>query len=117
MMTMACTNTLIQTMVPDQLRGRVMATHVWMFLGMTPFGSFLAGGIAAQAGAPTTMFMGALLCLAGATLFASRLPGLKFSAEVHPGLSWILILPCDPGSNSSGFLNWQLYLQQKMDFV
>jgi MFS family permease len=77
MMTMACTNTLIQTMVPDSLRGRVMATHVWMFLGMTPFGSFLAGAIAAHAGAPATMLMGALLCLAGAGLYASRLRELQ----------------------------------------
>jgi len=81
MITMACTNTLIQTVVPDHLRGRVMATHVWMFLGMTPFGSFLAGAIAAHAGAPTTMFVGALLCMAGAGLFAFRLRGLQFSAR------------------------------------
>lgn len=79
MMTMACTNTLIQTMVPDHLRGRVMATHVWMFLGMTPFGSFLAGAIAEHAGAPATMLMGALLCLAGAGLYASRLRKLQLS--------------------------------------
>jgi MFS family permease len=85
MMTMTCTNTLIQTMVPDHLRGRVMATHVWMFLGMTPFGSFLAGAIATHAGAPATMFVGALLCLAGAGLFASRLRGLQFSARSSTG--------------------------------
>jgi MFS family permease len=82
MMTMACTNTLIQTMVPDHLRGRVMATHVWMFLGMTPFGSLLAGAVAAHAGAPTTMFLGALICLAGAGFFASRLKGLGLAAQV-----------------------------------
>jgi MFS family permease len=82
MVTMACTNTLIQTMVQDHLRGRVMATHVWMFLGMTPFGSFLAGAVAAHAGAPATMFMGALLCLAGAGLFASRLHGLQLTAHI-----------------------------------
>jgi MFS family permease len=81
MMTMACINTLIQTVVPDHLRGRVMATHVWMFLGMTPFGSFLAGAIATHAGAPATMFVGALLCMAGAGLFAFRLRGLQFSAR------------------------------------
>ncbi len=81
MITMACTNTLIQTVVPDHLRGRVMATHVWMFLGMTPFGSFLAGAIATHAGAPATMFVGALLCMAGAGLFAFRLRGLQFSAR------------------------------------
>ena len=40
---MASTNTLIQTMVPDHLRGRVMAVHVMTFMGMGPFGSFMAG--------------------------------------------------------------------------
>jgi MFS family permease len=80
MVTTASTNTLIQTMVPDHLRGRVMATHVWMLLGMTPFGSFLAGAIAAHLGAPTTMFMGALICLAGAGVFAARLKNLRFAS-------------------------------------
>jgi MFS family permease len=81
MVQMAATNTLIQTMVPDRLRGRVMSTHVWMFLGMTPFGSFVAGSIATHAGAPVTLFMGASLCLAGAALFASRLSQLRQSAQ------------------------------------
>ena len=82
MMAMACTNTLIQTIVPDHLRGRVMATHVWMFLGMTPFGAFLAGAVAAHAGAPTTMLMGAILCLAGAGLFASRMRGSQLAGPI-----------------------------------
>ena len=80
MMTTTCINTLIQTMVPDRLRGRVMATHVWMLLGMTPFGSLLAGTIAAHVGAPATMLGGALFCLAGAGLYASRLGGLNLAA-------------------------------------
>ena len=41
MVQMAATNTLIQIMVPDHLRGRVMAVHIMMFMGMAPFGSFL----------------------------------------------------------------------------
>jgi MFS family permease len=81
MVQMTCTNTLIQVMVPDQLRGRVLATHVWMFMGMSPFGSFLAGSIAAHLGAPTTILMGAILCLGGAGVFASRLPGLRLASD------------------------------------
>jgi MFS family permease len=81
MVQMASTNTLIQIMVPDDLRGRVMSTHIWMFLGMAPFGSFLAGAIAAHVGAPATILMGAFLCLAGSALFASRLPHLHLTSR------------------------------------
>lgn len=81
MVQMACTNTLIQMMVPDHLRGRVMSTHVWMFMGMAPFGSFLAGSIAAHIGAPATILMGAILCLGGAGIYASRLQGLQLAAS------------------------------------
>jgi len=86
MVQMTCTNTLIQVMVPDQLRGRVLATHVWMFMGMSPFGSFLAGSIAAHLGAPTTILMGAILTLGGAGVFAFRLPGLRLASDL-PALS------------------------------
>ena len=80
MVQMASSNTLVQIMVPDDLRGRVMATHVWMFMGMAPFGSFLAGSIAAHIGAPNTILTGGLLCLAGAGLFASRLRRLRLAS-------------------------------------
>jgi len=76
MVLMACANTLIQLMVPDSLRGRVMATHVWVFMGMGPFGSLLAGSIAAHLGVSATILMGGLFCLAGAGVFAYRLPSL-----------------------------------------
>lgn len=76
MVLMACANTLIQLMVPDSLRGRVMATHVWVFMGMAPFGSLLAGSIAAHLGVAATILLGGLFCLAGAGVFAYRLPSL-----------------------------------------
>jgi MFS family permease len=81
MVMMACTSTLVQVMVPDHLRGRVMSTHVWMFMGMLPFGSFMAGSIAAHVGAPTAILMGAVLCLGGAGVFALRLSRFQFTSQ------------------------------------
>lgn len=79
MVHMASTNTLIQTMVPDRLRGRVMALHVMMFMGMAPFGSFCAGAVAGTVGAPITVASGAILCLLGAGTFLSRLNRLRLA--------------------------------------
>ncbi len=79
MVQMASTNTLIQTMVPDRLRGRVMAVHVMMFMGMAPFGSLIAGAVAEKVGAPLAISMGATLCVMGAVLFMTRLGGLTFA--------------------------------------
>ena len=74
MVQMAASSTLIQTIVPDHLRGRVMAVHVMMFMGMAPFGSFLAGAIAAKVGAPVTIAAGASICILGCAIFLVRLP-------------------------------------------
>jgi MFS family permease len=77
MVQMAACNTLIQSMVPDQLRGRVMAVYSMMFMGMAPFGAFFAGAIAEHLGAPTTVAIGGVACIAGSAVFASRLPGWR----------------------------------------
>jgi MFS family permease len=74
---MACTNTLIQTMVPDHLRGRVMALYSVMFMGMAPFGAFLAGALAERIGAPATVAIGALSCVGAAVLYELRLPAFR----------------------------------------
>jgi MFS family permease len=78
---MACTNTLIQTMVPDHLRGRVMALYSVMFMGMAPFGSFLAGALAEKIGAPATVAIGALSCVGAAVVFEVRLPAFRRQAR------------------------------------
>ena len=62
MVQMASSNTLIQAMVPDELRGRVMAFYTFMFLGMAPFGAFQAGWVAHQAGAPVAAAVGGAVC-------------------------------------------------------
>ena len=79
MVQMASSNTLIQSMVPDRLRGRVMALYSMMFLGMAPFGALLSGILANLMGAPSTVALGGAVCIAGAVVFRSHLP--KISAE------------------------------------
>jgi MFS family permease len=80
MVQMAASNTLIQTTVPDRLRGRVMAVHVMTFMGMMPFGSIIAGSVAEKLGAPHTLALGGLACVAGAVLFWTKLPSLQLVA-------------------------------------
>jgi MFS family permease len=81
MMQFAATNTLIQVMVPDRLRGRVMSLYSMMFLGMTPLGSLLAGTIAARIGAPLTVAMGGVASLTGGALFARKWPSMRAPAR------------------------------------
>lgn len=64
MVEMAATNTLIQMMVPDAFRGRVMSIYAMMFLGMAPLGGLLAGLLAHRLGAPVTVALGGAGCLA-----------------------------------------------------
>ncbi len=81
MLQMASSNTLIQHMVPDELRGRVMSVYTMMFMGMAPFGALLAGAVAGRIGAPLTVALGGLASLAGAALFASSWPALRVEAR------------------------------------
>ncbi len=81
MVQMASTNTLIQAMVPDRLRGRVMAVYSMMFMGMAPFGAFFAGSLAQKWGAPLSVALGGLGCLLGSAAYLLRLPGLHAEAR------------------------------------
>ncbi len=58
MLQMACSNTLIQVMVPDALRGRIMAVYSMMFMGMAPIGALFGGALADRLGAPITVAIG-----------------------------------------------------------
>src|SRR5262249_17200530 len=80
MLQMACSNTLIQTMVPDQLRGRVMALYSMMFMGMAPFGAFFGGALADRLGAPITVALGGMASLVGAVVFGMHLPRMRMEA-------------------------------------
>ena len=81
MLEMASSNTLIQAMVPDALRGRVMAVYSMMFMGMAPLGSLLAGLLAGRIGAPATIAGGGAVCIAGGAVFGSRIPSLRAEAR------------------------------------
>ncbi|MCU1383269.1 MAG: permease of the major facilitator superfamily [Acidobacteria bacterium] len=81
MVEMAVSNTLLQAMVPDALRGRVMALYSMMFMGMAPFGALFAGWVAERYGAPMTVALGGVVCLAGGGVFSLRLPKIRNEAR------------------------------------
>ena len=79
---MAASNTILQTIVQDDKRGRVMSFYSMAFLGMAPFGSLLAGALANRLGAPRTVMISGSICIAGAGWFASQLGAIR--DLVHP---------------------------------
>jgi MFS family permease len=81
MMEFTATNTLIQAMVPDQLRGRVMSMYAMMFLGMTPIGSLIAGAVADHIGAPVTVAIGGLASCLGGIAFLRKWPAMRGPAR------------------------------------
>jgi MFS family permease len=80
MLQLSGSNTLLQTMVDDRLRGRVMSFFSLSLMGMSPFGNLLAGVVANRIGAPWTLAIGGSICVVGATVFGLRLPTLKRAA-------------------------------------
>jgi MFS family permease len=78
---MSSSNTLIQTMVPDALRGRVMSVYSMMFMGMAPFGALLAGAMANRLGAPITVAIGGATCILGSLVFGVKWAGLRGEAR------------------------------------
>jgi len=81
MIQMASSNTLIQSMVPDRLRGRVMSVYAMTFMGMAPLGALLAGSLAHNLGAPMTVGLGGVVAIVGAGLFGLKLPVLRPAAR------------------------------------
>ncbi|MEQ1855512.1 MAG: MFS transporter [Longimicrobiales bacterium] len=76
MLATASVNTVIQTLVSDDMRGRVMSLYAMAFIGVTPVGSLVGGAIATRLGAPITVAVGGLGCVALAALFSPRLSHL-----------------------------------------
>jgi MFS family permease len=81
MVQMASSNTLIQSMVPDRLRGRVMSVYSMMFMGMAPMGALGAGVVAEHLGAPAGVAVGGVLCIIGSVIFGIHLPALRVEAR------------------------------------
>jgi len=77
MQQMASSNTILQTIVENKKRGRVMSFYSISFQGIAPFGSLIAGAAASRIGAPYTLMIGGAICIVGAALFALQLPAIR----------------------------------------
>jgi MFS family permease len=77
MVQLASSNTIIQTIVREEMRGRVMAFYAMAFIGTAPFGSLLAGGLAERLGAPHTILLGGCACVLAGVVFRRQLPRLR----------------------------------------
>ena len=103
----AASNTILQTIVHEDKRGRVMSFFSMAFMGMTPFGSLLAGSLASKIGAPKTLILGGAICILGAGWFARRLATIReivrpiyreqgIIPEVAPGVESAAVLRSPP---------------------
>jgi len=78
-MSMASTNTVLQTIVEEDKRGRVMSLYTMALVGMSPFGSLMLGGLASKIGAPNTIAIGGFVCILGSLFFLLKLPLIRES--------------------------------------
>jgi len=81
----ASSNTLLQTIVEDSKRGRVLSFFLMAYFGTTPFGSLVAGAVSERIGAPYTLVACGALCLVGVAWFATQLP--KLDEDMAPALA------------------------------
>ena len=91
MVQMAGSNTILQTIVDDDKRGRVMSLFVMAFIGTAPFGSLLAGSVSHEIGVPHTLLISGISCIAGAFWFYRQLPEIRNA--VRPIYRRLGILP------------------------
>jgi MFS family permease len=91
MQQMAASNTILQTIVDEDKRGRVMSYYTMSFVGMAPFGSLLAGSVANRIQAPATLLMSGAMCVAGAAWYFAHLSSIR--AAVRPIYRQLGILP------------------------
>lgn len=84
-------NTILQTLVDEKMRGRVMSYYTMAFVGMAPFGSLLAGAMAHAIGAPRTVIISGIACILGGLWFWTRLPGIR--KEMRPIYERLGIMP------------------------
>ncbi len=91
MLQIASCNTVLQSIVEEDKRGRIMSLFTIAFLGMTPIGSLLAGGMARGFGAPLALTLGGVCCVIGAVWFAFQLPKLRATVRAAYVRSGLLI--------------------------
>ena len=91
MIQIAASNTILQTIVDDDKRGRVMSFYTMAFMGSAPFGSLFAGSMTSIIGAPNTILVGGITCIIGAAIFAYKLPMIK--SKIRPIYVKLGILP------------------------
>ena len=77
MVQMTSSNTILQTIVEEDKRGRIMSFYTMAFMGMVPFGSLFAGSVAHTIGAPATVAIGGIACIVGSIAFARKLPSIR----------------------------------------
>jgi len=99
MTAMAGSNTILQTIVEEDKRGRVLSLYTMAFMGMAPLGSVLAGSLAGAFGTPWTVALSGFFCIAGALTFALQLPALR--ASVQPIYMRAGIIPDVPSAIQS----------------
>ncbi|HGE72292.1 TPA: MFS transporter [Candidatus Poribacteria bacterium] len=83
MVQMASCNTVLQTIIDDDKRGRVMSFYTMAFMGPAPFGSLLGGWAASHIGAPNTLIIGGIISILGAVIFATKSPSLRRMLELN----------------------------------
>ena len=88
---LTASNTLLQTLTTEKMRGRVMSYYTMAFVGMAPFGSLLAGAVAHLLGAQRTVIFSGVACLLGALWFWSKLGGIQ--AQMQPLFEEMGIMP------------------------
>jgi MFS family permease len=91
MQSAAVSNTIVQSLVPEDKRARVMSYYTMAFFGAAPFGSLLAGALAHRIGAPDTLILTGAFCLLGSLWFTLELP--KIRAVMRPIYREMGLLP------------------------
>lgn len=82
MVQLAACNTILQTIVDDEKRGRIMSLYTTAFIGLVPFGSLFLGSVAGRIGPQAALMMGGMVCVMGAVFFALKLPLIR--AAIRP---------------------------------
>jgi MFS family permease len=101
MVSLAATNTILQTIVPEGLRGRVMAFYAMSFLGTAPIGSLIAGSVAERLGAPVTIMLGGVCCIASGVWFFLALPQIRAVIRPIYAQKGLLVIPdADTGAKT-----------------